>query len=262
MVKAMNLKLIVQGFIVGIGKIIPGVSGAMLAMFMGIYEPLMEAVTRFFDDKKRHFWFLFNFGLGLFIAIVLFSKIILFLLTNYYDVTIYLFLGLITGTVFQFKKQICFNKKNIFLFLVALLLMFILPFLESSQLYVFQNSVVHYLYVVLLGMIDAFTSIVPGISGTAIFMVLGSYEFVLNILGNPFSFLFLLYGLGMVLGVVITCYFMYYLLKHRKEEVNIVILAFAIASVLLLFLRVSSSINLFLVFIFVIGMVFGYLFDK
>lgn len=72
----MNLKLIVQGFIVGVGKIIPGVSGSMLAMFMGLYEPLREAVTQFFDDKKKHFYLLFNFGIGLFLAIVLFSKII------------------------------------------------------------------------------------------------------------------------------------------------------------------------------------------
>ena len=40
----MNLKLILKGFIVGIGKIIPGVSGSMLAYSLGIYEPLMEAV--------------------------------------------------------------------------------------------------------------------------------------------------------------------------------------------------------------------------
>ena len=51
----MNLKRVIQGFLVGVGKIIPGVSGSMLAIFMGIYEPLMEAVTRFFDDKKKHF---------------------------------------------------------------------------------------------------------------------------------------------------------------------------------------------------------------
>ena len=37
MVEHMNLKLIIQGFIVGIGKIIPGVSGSMMAMLMGIY---------------------------------------------------------------------------------------------------------------------------------------------------------------------------------------------------------------------------------
>ena len=262
MVEYMNLKLIIQGFIVGMGKIIPGVSGAMLAMLMGIYEDLMKAVTRFFDDKKKHFWLLLNFGSGLLLAIVLFSKLILFLLTNYYDITIYLFLGLITGTIFQFKKQISFNRKNIVLFVGALLLTFLVPFLQSNQLYHFQNSILHYLYVIGLGGIDAITSVIPGISGTAIFMMLGSYEFVLSILGNPFSYLFILYVVGLVGGIVFTCYLMYYLLKKWKNETNVVIFAFSLSSVFLLFLKVSGSVNLFLIFIFSIGMFLGYKLDK
>ena len=133
----MNLKLIVQGFIVGVGKIIPGVSGSMLAMFMGLYEPLMEAVTQFFDDKKKHFYLLFNFGIGLFLAIVLFSKIILFLLENYYYFTIYLFLGLIMGTVFRFKKNIKFHKKNIFIFVLAFSFMIFIPFLQTGESFIF-----------------------------------------------------------------------------------------------------------------------------
>lgn len=258
----MNLKLILKGFIVGIGKIIPGVSGAMLAILMGIYENLMEAVTRFFDDPKKHFFLLCNFGIGLFLAIVLFSKIILFLLTNYYDATMYLFLGLITGTVFRFRKNIRFTKKNVFIFVVAFVLVGILPFLHRSSDYQFQNHLFHYLYVVLLGGIDAFSSIVPGISGTAIFMMLGTYPFVLSIFGNPFSLLFLVYGVGLVLGVILTCYLMYYLLKRWKSETNVVIFAFAILSIFLLFLEVCGTLNLFLLFIFILGIFFGYLFDN
>ena len=257
----MNLKLIIKGFVVGVGKIIPGVSGAMLAMFMGIYEDLMEAVTRFFDDKRKHFWLLFNFGIGLFLAIVIFSKIILFLLNNYYDITIYLFLGLITGTVLKFRKNIVFSKKNLLLFVISFLFIFFLPFLKNDGVFVFQESLFNYFYVVLLGVIDAFTSIVPGISGTAIFMMLGSYEFVLSILGTPFSLIFIIYLLGMIIGVILTSCLMYYLLKRFKEEVNVVIFAFAIASLVLLFLNVSGSISVFLIIIFGIGAFLGYLFD-
>ena len=258
----MNLGLIIKGFVVGVGKIIPGVSGAMLAMFMGIYEELMEAVTHFFDDKKKHFYLLFNFGIGVFLAIVLFSKIILFLLNNYYNITIYLFLGLIMGTVFKFKKNIRFNFKNTILFLIALLGIFFISIYQNNDLYVYQNNIINWLYVLLLGGIDAFTSIVPGISGTAIFMLLGSYSFILSILGNPFSFLFILYIIGMVIGVILTCFLMYYLLKRRKEEVNMVILAFAIASIFLLFLNVFTATSLPLIIVFILGMFLGYLFDN
>ena len=257
----MNLKRVIQGFLVGVGKIIPGVSGSMLAIFMGIYEPLMEAVTRFFDDKKKHFNLLFYFGIGLFLAIVLFSKIILFLLENYYDITIYLFLGLITGTVFQFKKQVVFNRKNKIIFLFAFFVLSIFPFFDVEGTFVFQNSIIHYLYLILLGGIDAFTSIVPGISGTAIFMMLGSYEFVLSVLANPFSILFLSF-LSSAGGTVFTCYLMYYLFQKWKNETQVVILAFSLSSLLMIFLNVCSSISFFLILIFVIGMVIGYLFDR
>ena len=37
-----DLKLILQGFIIGIGKIIPGVSGAMFAMMFGVYEKALN----------------------------------------------------------------------------------------------------------------------------------------------------------------------------------------------------------------------------
>lgn len=258
----MSWRLILQGFIIGVGKIIPGVSGSMLAMFMGIYEPLMEAVTHFFDDRKKHFYLLFNFGIGLFLAIILFSKIILFLLYNYYYITIYLFLGLIMGTVFQFKKQVSFNRKNILLFIISFTILFAISFFESTELFAFQKNIFHYLYVVVLGSIDALTSVVPGISGTAIFMMLGSYEFVLNVLSNPFSILFIFYFFGLVLGIIFTCYIMYYLLKKWKNETNVVIFAFSLSSVFLLFLNVCNTINIFLLLIFVIGFFAGYQLDK
>ena len=251
----MNLRLIIQGFIVGIGKIIPGVSGSMMAMLMGIYEPLMEAVTKFFDNKKKHFYLLFNFGIGIFLAIILFSKIILFLLENYYYYTIYLFLGLIMGTVFQFKK-------NVVIFSLAFGFIILISFFQTDSSFIFQNTFFHYLYIILLGMIDAATSIIPGVSGTAIFMMLGSYEFVLNTFLNPFSVWFLCYILGAFLGVMITCYLMYFLLKKWKMQTYIVIFAFSLASVFILFLGVCKGINLTCFLLFAGGLVSGYIFDS
>ena len=40
-----DIKLFIQGFIVGIGKIIPGVSGAMFAMMFGIYEKALDIIS-------------------------------------------------------------------------------------------------------------------------------------------------------------------------------------------------------------------------
>lgn len=258
----LNIKLILSGFIVGLGKIMPGVSGSMLAMTLGVYDKIIEAVTNFFSNPKYHIKLLLNFGVGLFIAIIIFSKLILFLLNNYYEPTIYLFLGLIIGTLLPFMECLKWNKKNIILFLIFLILSLFLTFKSSNINFVFTGNILEYLYVSILGLIDAFTSIVPGISGTAIFMLLGSYEFVLNTLSQPFSIPFIIYGIGLIIGIVLTCYLMAYLLKNKKDETHIVIFSFMISSIILLFLGIKNFLNPFMFLMLILGIILGYLLDK
>ena len=62
--------LILKGIIIGLGKIIPGVSGSMLAISMGIYQKMIDSINNFFDNIKTNFLFLFKIGLGVLISIV------------------------------------------------------------------------------------------------------------------------------------------------------------------------------------------------
>jgi len=258
----MNIKLILKGFIVGIGKIIPGVSGSMLAYSLGIYESIIEAVTNFFSNPKKHIKILINFVIGVFLAIISCSKLILFLLTNYYNETMYLFLGLIIGTIIPFTKNLKLNKKNILIFLITLVLFYILTSSYTFNKYIFTGNILNYIYISLLGGLDAITSIVPGISGTAIFMMLGSYEFVLSILGNPFSFQFIIYGLGLLIGVIFICYVMNYLLKNKKEQTNSLVFALMLGSTIILFTSLSKNLNIYLILLLILGIIIGYKFDK
>ena len=42
----------IKGFIIGIGKIIPGVSGAMLATIMGVYDKSIFYICNFKNNIK------------------------------------------------------------------------------------------------------------------------------------------------------------------------------------------------------------------
>ena len=50
--------LLLKGFIVGIAKIIPGVSGAMLAISLGIYEDSIKAINDFFKSPIKSILYL------------------------------------------------------------------------------------------------------------------------------------------------------------------------------------------------------------
>ena len=102
--------LILKGIIIGIGKIIPGVSGSMLAITLGIYQKIINSINNFLSNEKENFRFLFKLTIGIVISIVLFSNIIFKSFEQYYIITMFFFIGLIIGGFDDIKKNI--NSKK------------------------------------------------------------------------------------------------------------------------------------------------------
>ena len=46
------MNLFIKGVLIGVAKIIPGVSGAMMAVSFNIYDKLINCITHFFDDSR------------------------------------------------------------------------------------------------------------------------------------------------------------------------------------------------------------------
>ena len=82
-----SMILFIKGIIIGIGKIVPGVSGAVLAVILKVYDKGINAIVNFKNDIKNNIKFLICIGFGIGIGIILFSKIIVFMLDNYYVYT-------------------------------------------------------------------------------------------------------------------------------------------------------------------------------
>ena len=84
-----SIKLIIKGFIVGLGKVIPGVSGSVLAIMLQVYEPALKAISNIKKNFFVNLKFLSLLGTGIISAIVFGSKILLFLLDKFYLQTIF-----------------------------------------------------------------------------------------------------------------------------------------------------------------------------
>lgn len=262
-----QIYLFLKGLMIGIGKIIPGVSGSLIAVVLHVYEEAIFAINHFVENPKKYFSFLFPLGFGVLLSAILFSNVILFLFQHFYYITMFFFLGLILGTVPSFQKEIQFRKNSHFLlFLVFFALPFFIPlfsfnFSPSFSLWFFG-------YLILLGFLDATTMIIPGISGTAIFLMLGSYDIVLSILSNPLGHLWeaSLYVVGLCLGILMISRLVEFLMNRVKNEFHLAIDGLLWSSILYLFLMVSDSITLSSFFPFFLVLSFGfflsYLFSK
>lgn len=235
--------LFLKGIIVGLGKIIPGVSGAMLAINLNLYEKLIIAITHFFDDFKNNFKFLLVFGLGLVSAIIFGSKLIIFLLSSYRFITMCFFIGLVSGGLYIFSMKIKYTNETILFICIGLL---ILLFFNAKFSFHISSSFNKNILFFCGGYIEIFASLVPGISATSLLMALDIYDYVLDMISNIYNIdyvidhlsLYLFYGIGMFLSFIINLYLINYLLKKYKNTTYIVILCFAIFSIILLLINI------------------------
>ena len=53
---------VAQGALIGAAGIVPGASGGVLAVSMGIYRPIVDAVLTLFKNFKKNFLYLLPFG--------------------------------------------------------------------------------------------------------------------------------------------------------------------------------------------------------
>lgn len=239
--------LILKGIIIGIGKIIPGVSGSMLAISMGIYQKLIDSVNNFFKQPKDSFKFLFKIAIGVVISAVFFSNLILNCLNKYYLITMFFFIGLIIGGFKDIKQKA--SKKYNYIAMLSFILITILGFININNEVNITNTFLNSIYFIFIGFVDALTMVVPGISGTATLMMLGAYEKIIKLYSNIFNFSMLLdnlmllipYVIGISIGIISTVKLINYLLKNYKEKTYSSILGFSLSTIVLMFIKCLNS---------------------
>ncbi|MCG9129540.1 DUF368 domain-containing protein [Candidatus Poribacteria bacterium] len=201
-----TLRHIINGFLIGIANIIPGMSGGTLALVLGIYERLINALRNIgfstvksgigilsfrvkaysaFQDELRNidFKFLFLLGVGAFISVVLSSKIIVYLLSTHHDATYGFFFGLVlTSILIPVRMLNRFRLKELLVLFVAIGLIVTIEELKKSA----ANSVTvsdqeinttfaTYGLFLISGALAISAMILPGISGSFLMLAFGVY---------------------------------------------------------------------------------------
>lgn len=98
-------KKVLAGFVIGVGAIIPGFSGGILAVSMGLYKPTLDAISGFFKAPKKNFKFLLPLAIGGGIGFVLFMFLLDWLFEDFRTAVISLFVGLVIGSMPSLLKE-------------------------------------------------------------------------------------------------------------------------------------------------------------
>lgn len=234
---------IIKGFIIGIGKIIPGVSGAMLAITLGVYEKLIESISNIKTDIIGNIKFLTKIGIGLILAIALTSKMIVKCLNLYYLPTMLLFIGIIIGGIPKIIKNTKLKKLDIILSLIILItLSLTLNNINSINHYQIKYTIIDFIKLIGIGAIDAASSIIPGISGTALLMMLGYYDTIIAMFANILDinylgknlFIMIPFLLGFIIGTIQISKLINIIIKKKQNTMNQIIILFMTFTIILL----------------------------
>ena len=235
----------VKGFIIGIGKIIPGVSGAMLATIMGVYDKSIFYICNFKSNIKEGIRYLFPIGVGIVLSIILFSKIISMCLNRYYSITMLFFVGLIIGGFpFVINKV---KKKDYFISVVSFSLFFLISIFNINNSYVLRNNFIDTVIYFFSGGIEAIGIIVPGVSGTALLMIVGTYDSIVYSIGNLTNFKIIFpFIIGIILFILLFVKLVDYLFRKYNDKMYAFILGVLVSSTVLLVIQVFKDKVIFL----------------
>lgn len=174
-----------KGIIVGLGGVAPGLSGSVLLIIFGLYQKTLEALGTLFADFKKNVRFLLPLVCGMFIGVLLFSKVLDFFLSNFEVPTRFCFLGLILGTVPLFygevKKNGFSGKYYVVIVLAAVLGTWTFTLNPNAFPQITDPTLVQ---CIILGVAVAATAIIPGVDPAVLLSSLGYYEMYVRSLAN------------------------------------------------------------------------------
>ena len=212
----------------GVADLVPGVSGGTIALITGIYDDLIKSITdlTYIPEKiiKKDFSFfkttnyklLIPLFLGIVTAIFLGARLMSYLLSNYAAFTYSFFIGLIIASVYFLAKPLVDKITSTIGLLIGTTIGIFLSFL------VLNIQVTGVIGTFFLGFFAITAMILPGISGSYILLMLGQYEYAINLVsGLPGTWIpALIFIIGCVFGLLVFSRLIYYLLKTYSAQTH------------------------------------------
>lgn len=233
----------IRGFCMALADSVPGVSGGTIAFLLGFYDKFINSLNSLMgkdkEKRKQAILFLVKLGIGWVVGFIL-SVLVL---ANIFDAQIYkvssLFLGFIIFAipiVIKDEKLNLKNKyKNIIFTVLGIAIVVIISILnpasnEGINVSAGSLNLGIIIYVFLVAMIAISAMVLPGISGSTLLLIFGLYIPIISaikeLLHLNFAYLpiLLVFGLGIITGVVSTIKIIKICLeKYRSQTIYLII---------------------------------------
>lgn len=259
------LSLAIRGAFVGVGGILPGVSGGVLCVAFGLYKPLMEVLANPITGLKRYYKMFIPFVIGGGLGFISLAGLIGKMLQSDSNLVISIFVGLILGVfpaLLREAGQEGRTKRDMVALSCSTILLttFFMILKYVQQVEITPNTGWFFFSGALFGI----GVIVPGMSSSSLLIFLGLYEPMTTGIGTLNFHVLIPVGLGVVATVLLLARTVQKLfLKHYALTFHCIV-GFVIASTLPIipYEFISTSEMILCLTSMAISAVFAYGMDK
>ncbi len=193
---------IFQGALIGLGAVLPGISGGVLCVVFGIYKPIMELLSNPFKNFKTHVPRLIPVIIGAAIGFLGIANLLAFFLEKYPDTSVCLFVGLIVGmlpSLFREAGEKGRSTGSFVSMIIAMAVIFLLLGGLNAASVVITPNFAWYLF---CGFCLALSVVAPGMSFSTLLMPLGLYTPFVDGIGHLDFGVLIPGGIGALITVI------------------------------------------------------------
>jgi len=269
---------LIKGSLVGIGFILPGLSGGVLAVIFGIYDKLIRFLANLQHKFAKNLLYFLPVFIGAAIGIVLFSVVVEKAFGRYAAQFVCLFVGFVAGTfpsLYRTAGKQGRKSADIWILILSTLAIFFLMLVGGQQLTEVTPNILVWLA---SGLLMGLGLIVPGMSPSNFLIYFGLYDkMATGIKDFDFAVIIPLI-VGFVICVLLFSKLASWLFRRYYSGMYHFILGMVIGSSLAIFPTVVfpaftadqlavtglsfGSALLFCMVLFIVGAVASYLFSK
>ncbi len=225
---------VVQGALIGGSAILPGISGGVLCVIFGIYQPMMELIAHPFRAFKKHVWLLLPVLIGFVFGFLGLARLVEWLFSVSSSMTIWLFFGLIAGMGPSLYKEAGKQgrpKSAVISFVVSFAVVLgLLIFLGNSAALNIQPNMWWFF---VCGLMWGVSLIAPGLSSSSLLIFFGLYEPMAAGIGNLDMSVIIPLGIGVVLLVLASARGINHLFNKHYPVMFHVVMGFVVASTIM-----------------------------
>ena len=227
---------LVAGVAVGAGAILPGFSGGVLCVVLGMYPLIMELFSHPIRAIKKHWKVYIFIGIGWAIGFFAISNLIKFMFSRYEIFTVWTFIGMIFGNIPSLYKEAGKkgrNKSSFVSMIVAFILMFAI--LLTVALLPSANITPNVWWYLFSGFMWGLSIIIPGLTSSSIMMSLGIYEaFNAGLAGFKLEVV-IPWVIGMILTAAALARIVEYIFKKHYSQAFHAVIGIVVSSTLMIF---------------------------